>query len=221
MYHLAPLVGTLLYLSYPWNNKYFIIAHNAALQIFSTWMCISLGNAIWNKGFHVKTNFYLADPHINTLVFYFYLSKYYEYLDTFIIYAKGKQPIFLQKYHHVGAVVCWHYAWIYKVDSVIWASFFNSFVHSIMYLYYLLNVLGIKLPEVKPYITWMQMTQFSSAFLCLYFWYPIESYTNKIIMSIFILYNSGLMVLFSLFMYNTYWCKSQPSMREPHRIARG
>ena len=35
----------------------------------------------------------------------FYFSKYYEYLDTWLVRAKGRQPIYLQKYHHIGAAM--------------------------------------------------------------------------------------------------------------------
>jgi len=43
------------------------------------------------------------------LAFYgwlFYLSKFYEVLDTAIIIAKGKKSSLLQTYHHAGAMIC-------------------------------------------------------------------------------------------------------------------
>ena len=36
----------------------------------------------------------------------FYLSKFYEVLDTAIILAKGKKSSTLQTYHHAGAMMC-------------------------------------------------------------------------------------------------------------------
>lgn len=38
--------------------------------------------------------------------FWFYLSKYYEFIDTIIILLKGKQSSTLQTYHHMGACGC-------------------------------------------------------------------------------------------------------------------
>jgi hypothetical protein len=36
----------------------------------------------------------------------FYISKYYEFLDTWVLVMKGKAPSFLQIYHHVGCIFC-------------------------------------------------------------------------------------------------------------------
>jgi GNS1/SUR4 family len=38
----------------------------------------------------------------------FYISKYYEFVDTWILIAKGKDASFLQVYHHAGiAFIFW------------------------------------------------------------------------------------------------------------------
>lgn len=74
---------------------------------------------IWNEG----------------LAFYgwlFYLSKYYEVIDTFIILAKGRKSSFLQTYHHAGAMICM-WAGIRYMSPPIWMFVLvNSFIHSIM-----------------------------------------------------------------------------------------
>jgi len=204
-----PLAGTFLYLSYPWNGRTFIILHNLGLHIYSVWTFVNLILRIRANGLHSESGYYFRDPMIERLIFYFYLSKYYEYLDTFIIYAKGKQPIFLQKYHHVGAAICWHICWYYKVDAIVIASLANSFIHSIMYLYYLLTFLKVNLQVVKPYITYLQVLQFASGFTTIYIHYPIETYKNKIIIIIFLLYNLGLLVLFLKFIQDTYYKKQK------------
>jgi hypothetical protein len=38
--------------------------------------------------------------------FWFYLSKFYEVVDTAIIILKGKKSSLLQTYHHAGAMIC-------------------------------------------------------------------------------------------------------------------
>ena len=45
------------------------------------------------------------DFDFGTWVFHFYLSKYYEFIDTWIILLKDKKPMFLQTFHHAGIVL--------------------------------------------------------------------------------------------------------------------
>ena len=74
---------------------------------------------IWNEG----------------LAFYgwlFYLSKFYEVLDTAIILTKGKKSSLLQTFHHAGAMLCM-WAGIRYMSPAIWMFVFvNSFLHTIM-----------------------------------------------------------------------------------------
>lgn len=74
---------------------------------------------IWNEG----------------LAFYgwfFYLSKFYEVLDTAIILAKGKRSSTLQTYHHAGAMMCM-WAGIRYMSPPIWMFVFvNSGIHALM-----------------------------------------------------------------------------------------
>lgn len=74
---------------------------------------------LWNKG----------------LAFFgwlFYLSKFYEVLDTAIILAKGKRSSTLQTYHHAGAMMCM-WAGIRFMAAPIWIfALFNSVIHAMM-----------------------------------------------------------------------------------------
>ncbi|UNI14432.1 Very-long-chain 3-oxoacyl-CoA synthase [Purpureocillium takamizusanense] len=91
----------------------------------------------------------------------FYLSKFYEVLDTFIILAKGKFSSTLQTYHHAGAMLCM-WAGMRYMSAPIWMFvLINSFIHSLMYTYYTLTAFSIKVPMgVKRTLTTMQITQF-------------------------------------------------------------
>lgn len=63
---------------------------------------------------------------------WFYLSKFYEVLDTFIILAKGKRSSTLQTYHHTGAMMCM-WAGIRFMSPPIWMfAFLNSGIHTMM-----------------------------------------------------------------------------------------
>lgn len=74
---------------------------------------------IWNEG----------------LAFYgwlFYLSKFYEITDTFIVLAKGKRSSILQTYHHAGAMMCL-WAGIRYMSPPIWMFvLINSGLHAAM-----------------------------------------------------------------------------------------
>lgn len=62
----------------------------------------------------------------------FYVSKFYEVVDTFIIVAKGKRSATLQTYHHAGAMLCM-WAGIRYMSPPIWMFvFMNSGIHSMM-----------------------------------------------------------------------------------------
>ena len=62
----------------------------------------------------------------------FYLSKFYEVLDTFIILAKGKPSSTLQTYHHAGAMMCM-WAGMRFMSAPIWMFVLvNSFIHAMM-----------------------------------------------------------------------------------------
>lgn len=62
----------------------------------------------------------------------FYISKFYEIIDTFIILAKGKKSSILQTYHHAGAMMCM-WAGIRYMSPPIWMFvFINSGLHTAM-----------------------------------------------------------------------------------------
>ena len=69
------------------------------------------------------------------LAFYgwiFYLSKFYEVLDTLIVLAKGKTSSFLQTYHHFG-VMFGVWAGIRYMSPPIWYFvWINSGIHTLM-----------------------------------------------------------------------------------------
>jgi hypothetical protein len=62
----------------------------------------------------------------------FYLSKFYEVVDTVIILAKGKKSSTLQTYHHAGAMMCM-WAGIRYMAPPIWIfCLVNSAIHAMM-----------------------------------------------------------------------------------------
>ena len=193
-------------------NKYFYrfsISHNALLSGFSGYICASLVHVVMQQGMIVRAGHFMSQPYIKTLIFWFYMSKYYEYFDTFLLYVKGREPIFLQKYHHVGAVICWHLSYIYDVDMIVYATILNSGVHTVMYAYYLATLFKWNIRSMRMYITSLQMIQLATGAMTGTYFYrpPIESWQNYSVILFFDAYAVGLMYLFGQFMVNNYWGK--------------
>jgi hypothetical protein len=89
----------------------------------------------------------------------FYYSKFYEFVDTWLVVFSHKRPIFLQTFHHVGIVVTMHACLAIHGPGVLMLTAFNATVHVAMYAYYALASLGLK-PAGARYLTSMQIAQF-------------------------------------------------------------
>lgn len=63
---------------------------------------------------------------------FFYLSKFYEVLDTVIILAKGKKSSTLQTYHHAGAMMCMWAGIRFMSPPIYTFVLLNSAIHALM-----------------------------------------------------------------------------------------
>ncbi|KAI9230548.1 MAG: fatty acid elongase [Piptocephalis tieghemiana] len=144
-----------------------VVLHNLLLCVYSAWSMIGAWNMMRDS--FVQRPFWdaVCDPYGERWVdrglfkysYIFYLSKYYELIDTAIILAKGRRCSFLQAYHHAGVIPV---MWINTLmgSSPVWIFvLFNSTVHTVMYFYYMFTALGIYIPG-KQYLTRLQITQF-------------------------------------------------------------
>ena len=212
--HITPIIGIISYFLYPTNLRInptllynLSIVHNILLIGFSAWTFYSMTTILYKYGIVFQSNYYFKDPFYNKVAYYFYLSKFYEYIDTFLLYLKDKKPIFLHKFHHIGAVICFYLAYYYKVDGIWVGITANSFVHVLMYSYYLCSLLKIKgINFIKKYITTIQLLQFTVPFYFVVYNYfpPVETVFNYSILILFASYVTTLIVLFSIFYYNNY-----------------
>lgn len=211
--NMAPFIAIIAYMIYPTKlriNKYvlyyFAITHNTALIVFSAWTFVSIVDILYRYGIVFESNYYFQIPEFDRVMFLFYLSKYYEFFDTFILYLLGKQPILLQKYHHIGAVICWHLTYTNKVDSIWIPSLANSFIHTIMYSYYLGSLLKIKQVRIiRQFLTTLQLAQLVSTMVAsnYYYGYPVETFKNYKIMWVVNAYNT-----FLIFLFISFYCKN-------------
>ena len=122
-----------------------------------------------------------AGQRLANVLWVHYISKAYEFVDTFIMVLKKntRQITFLHVYHH--ATTFFPVWWLVMLYGPGGAAYFccalNSFIHIWMcvscydylspwmvcgcrYGYYLLAGAGIKLTALKPFVTYSQMIQF-------------------------------------------------------------
>ncbi|KAJ7547288.1 hypothetical protein O6H91_08G078500 [Diphasiastrum complanatum] len=94
----------------------------------------------------------------------YYLSKFYEFLDTVIVILRKKPLTFLHVFHHATVVImCFN--WLeYSQSLHIIGLLTNTGVHVIMYLYFLLCSLGFS-PPWKKFVTNCQIVQFVFSFV--------------------------------------------------------
>ncbi|XP_066993702.2 very long chain fatty acid elongase AAEL008004 [Anabrus simplex] len=99
-------------------------------------------------------------------VYHFFLIKVLDLLDTifFVLRKKSSQISFLHVYHHAGMVMLtWGAAKYLPGGHGTFLGFINSFVHIIMYSYYLLASLSSDSRKYlwwKKHLTQLQMVQF-------------------------------------------------------------
>jgi len=161
----------------------FVQFHNIFLALLSVWMGSSmiyyhnkLGYPIW--GFDYDET---RDLPMSLVMYVFYLSKYYEFFDTFIMLMKGNldQITFLHVYHH--ASTCFVFWWVSNRapgGDAWWIVTVNSWVHVIMYTYYFLTSVLERKQRAKylwwgKYLTLIQMIQFAVGIIhsvfCIYY----------------------------------------------------
>ena len=89
--HIIPIVSTILYFNFPQNiiiNRETLndvsLIHNIMLSCFSFYIFVTLGLFIIDKGIVIENGYYFSFTQFDDILFYFYMSKYVEYIDTFL-----------------------------------------------------------------------------------------------------------------------------------------
>ncbi|KAI8980350.1 ELO family [Pilobolus umbonatus] len=145
----------------------FVFVHNLILAVYSGITFINMAQAM-HKTFHRGTSIteaycdvdsYLWKEALGYWGYIFYLSKFYEVIDTAIIIMKGRRSSLLQTYHHSGAMITMWSGIRYQAQPIWIFVVFNSLIHSIMYTYYAMTSIGLH-PPGKKYLTSMQISQF-------------------------------------------------------------
>jgi len=110
-----------------------------------------------------------AGRRLATVLYVHYLSKYLEFVDSFLMLLRQSwgQLSFLHIYHHASTAWSWYFIMRYNPggDSY-WCCAANSLVHVFMYTYYTMAAAGFSsrknfiMKACKPWITRIQMIQF-------------------------------------------------------------
>ncbi|KPI98130.1 Elongation of very long chain fatty acids protein AAEL008004, partial [Papilio xuthus] len=159
----------------PFSLKQPIIVYNITQILMSIFLVYEgLVSGWWNDyNFSCQPVDYSYDPKAFRMagaVWWYFFAKIIELLDTvfFVLRKKNRQISFLHLYHHTMMPIC---AWIgvkfLPGGHGTLLGVINSFIHVIMYTYYLISGLG---PQYQKYIWWkkhltsLQLVQFVIVF---------------------------------------------------------
>jgi len=210
------------------NIQKLVILHSFLLAVYSGWTFIFSTQIVVERISEVGFYESICDPdkilwknrHLSFWVAHFYISKYYEFVDTWIVLLKGKDPMFLQTFHHAGIVIL---MWGFVVTSntvVLVIVCFNSLIHTMMYTYYTCSALSIEIPG-KKYMTQAQIIQFmvgiGITFLA-HFKEGCLTPGQSLVLFLTQLYAVALIVLFVQFYIKSYSDKKQSKGGEKKKI---
>lgn len=144
----------------------------------------------------------------------FVLSKLPELVDTVFVILRRQRLIFLHWYHHLTVLIFSWYSYSDESSSARWYVYMNYVVHAIMYSYYALRAMGIKLP--KPFamlITISQIVQMIMGAFVVFYAYYVKSNFGECRVSYSALYAGMLIyisyfILFANFFVHSYLKKS-------------
>lgn len=130
----------------PFEMRTLLGLHNLVLCIFSFYMTVGLGFRliqVVQKGGLFGVYCGTTEYDMDKLLYWcdlFYLSKYYELLDTVFVVLRKKQLTLLHVWHHSAVVVV---CYIATMDRIVmgWITVMdNTTVHTFMYYYYAIQV---------------------------------------------------------------------------------
>lgn len=129
--------------------------HTVPMMLAPIFEGSSLTEAVCMDGVH-------DDPR-NLWVFFFMVSKVFEFGDTIFVVLRKKPLILLQHYHHLATMLyCWYgtlTTFSYNNTNVFFAGM-NLTVHSIMYSWYAATRTGWRSPKwLMMFVTLLQLVQ--------------------------------------------------------------
>lgn len=153
---------------------YIALLHNLFLSAFSMLMFLGMFRVWWSifvpDGFNMAIcnsgNKYWTGGEASFWMYLFMISKWIEFGDTVLRVLMHKPLIFLHVWHHATVPIHCYLMLYSEWDPAMFGFLFNAFVHIIMYYYYGLVQLKIRV-WWKELITLLQIFQFISCFVIL------------------------------------------------------
>jgi len=210
----------------PFNLRTSLAAWSFSLAMFSILGALRTGAELYhtlnNKGLYqslCSSSFMAEDNVVAFWTWMFIISKLLELFDTVFIVLRKQKLIFLHWYHHVTVLwFCWH-SYVEFTSTIRWGMVMNYSVHAIMYSYFTLKALKIRVPKVcAMVITTIQLAQFITGCVVNYVAYTYTqngldcSVSDFNFKMCFFLYFSYL-ALFAKFFYDSYF-KSKVNQEE-------
>ncbi|XP_014260831.1 elongation of very long chain fatty acids protein AAEL008004-like isoform X2 [Cimex lectularius] len=156
----------------PFELKMVLVGYNLYQVVFSSWVVSQVFDLDTIRHLY-KFACVPQERHLNKYIelmnvmsWWYFFSKVIELLDTvfFVLRKKQNQVSVLHVYHHSNMLVStWAYLKFIRGEQAIIPGLINSFVHVVMYSYYLLAALGPSVQKYlwwKKYITKLQLGQF-------------------------------------------------------------
>ncbi|KAK9871683.1 hypothetical protein WA026_014132 [Henosepilachna vigintioctopunctata] len=156
----------------PFHLQNVLILYNFLQVIFSAWIFYEIAMNGWLTGeynWRCQPVDYSNKPSTIRMVhmsWWYYFSKFTEFFDTFFFVLRKKydQVSTLHVIHHgVMPMSVWFGVKFTPGGHSTFFGFLNTFVHIIMYLYYMLSAMGPHMQKYlwwKKYVTTLQMVQF-------------------------------------------------------------
>ncbi|XP_055543953.1 elongation of very long chain fatty acids protein AAEL008004 [Wyeomyia smithii] len=210
----------------PLELKAALIAYNAAQVVCSTVLCVQ------PFFFGGLGHMFSVSCHANSVVnsdlqltiwkctWWYLVLKLVELLDTvfFVLRKKQNQVSFLHVYHHTIMVVfTWGYLKYLPGTQGAFLGFVNSFVHIVMYTYYLIAALGPQYHKYlwwKKYMTTLQLMQFGIMLVYLFLIITFQCSVPRSLSFFFVINVTIFLFLFWNFYRKAYSGKQLPAMKK-------
>ncbi|XP_055640202.1 elongation of very long chain fatty acids protein 7 [Toxorhynchites rutilus septentrionalis] len=200
----------------PLEMKRTLILYNATQVVFSVLLCIQpffIGGL--SHMFNVSCNASTAlDKSTQMAIWkgtwWYLVMKVIELLDTvfFVLRKKHNQVSFLHVYHHTIMVVfTWGYLKYLPGAQGAFLGILNSFVHIVMYTYYLIAALGPRYQKYlwwKKYMTTLQLLQFGIMLVYLFLIITFQCSAPRSLSFFFVINVTIFLFLFWNFYRNAY-----------------
>eukprot|EP00054_Salpingoeca_dolichothecata_P008199 m.46841 g.46841 ORF g.46841 m.46841 type:complete len:307 (-) comp17568_c0_seq1:55-975(-) len=183
--------------------------YNPAQVCLCAYMMYETMQQVFARDFTLICNeFNPNESGVANILWVFYMSKVFDFLDTVFIVLRGKwsQFSFLHVYHHMSIfAIYWMNTRAAYDGDIYYTIVVNSFIHLVMYFYYFLRTFNVYVPTpIKAMVTNLQMIQFvtmmSQASYLLWAGCPYP----RLVTWIYLVYIFSLLLLFQNFASRTY-----------------